>query len=131
MPRASASEALIEITNPGRGPARLARVRTGDLFDERHRPPQLPAGDLEHRVYDALVDLLDERRPEATVCPSEVARRIAAGLRCEWRDLMRPVRYVTTLLSDAGRVEVLQNGERIDPREARGPVRLRLARRMR
>lgn len=71
---------------------------------------------------------LERRAAGKTICPSEVARALGST-EAEWRPLMQPVRDVATRLADAGEVEWSQRGERVDPRTARGPVRLRLARR--
>ena len=68
----------------------------------------------------AILSLLDGRT--TTVCPSEVARALAD----EWRPLMQPVRAAAIRLADHGLVEVTQQTRRINPRTARGPIRLRL-----
>lgn len=68
----------------------------------------------------AILALLDGRT--TTVCPSEVARALAD----EWRPLMQPVRAAAVRLVDHGLVEVTQQDRRVDPRTARGPIRLRL-----
>ncbi len=54
----------------------------------------------------------------ASVCPSEVARDLAA----DWRALMPRVREVAAGMPE---VAVTQRGVEVDPRAARGPVRLR------
>jgi hypothetical protein len=54
-----------------------------------------------------------------------VARALAQRLGAEWRDLMRPVRLVAAELAREGRLEIVQNGKRVDILDARGPVRLR------
>jgi hypothetical protein len=71
----------------------------------------------------AILDLLSERAPEATICPSEAARAVAPG---DWRPLMPGAREAAAELADQGRLEVLQGGNQVDPRQARGPDRLRL-----
>ena len=55
-----------------------------------------------------------------TLCPSEVARALAD----DWRPLMPAVRAVAAELAEAGRIVVTQKGRAVDPRTARGPVRL-------
>lgn len=72
------------------------------------------------QIEAALLALLAGR--EKTACPSEVARSLGGN----WRALMPRVREAAARL--AGRVEVLQRGEPVDPLQARGPIRMRLAR---
>ncbi len=74
---------------------------------------------LEHAIFELLAD----RRPGATICPSEVARAEAPD---DWRPLMPRVRAVAADLAANGRLVVTQRGEPIDPHAARGPIRLRL-----
>jgi hypothetical protein len=83
-------------------------------------------GDLTGRIHGALLGLLEMRRGGTSVCPSEAARALALELHCEWRDLMRPVRYVAGCLAEQGVIEILQHGHRVDLAQARGPIRMRL-----
>lgn len=69
-----------------------------------------------------ILALLDDRAPEASICPSEAARAAAGE---EWRELMAAVRSAAADLADAGRIVVTQHGRPVDVRTARGPVRLR------
>jgi Protein of unknown function (DUF3253) len=66
----------------------------------------------------AILDLLSERAG-ATICPSEAARVVAPG---HWRPLMPGAREAAAELADQGR----WGENHVDPRQARGPVRLRL-----
>lgn len=75
-------------------------------------------GDIER----TLLELLGDRDGQASICPSEVARRIAPE---DWRELMEPVRRAARRLSVAGRVEITQKGRPVDPDRARGPIRIR------
>lgn len=70
-----------------------------------------------------LLKALEERHPK-TACPSEVARLVDAK---KWRAQMQPVRDAALRLRKRGRIDVLQRGKQVDPRTARGPIRLRLA----
>jgi hypothetical protein len=98
---------------------------TADLFEapDEHLVVE---GDLAARLREAVLRLLAGRRAQATICPSEAAREVAREIGCEWRDLMRPVRYVAGVLVEEGAIETLQEGRRVDLAEARGPIRLRL-----
>ncbi|PQP26312.1 DUF3253 domain-containing protein [Rhodococcus opacus] len=77
--------------------------------------------ELEERIRA----LLDARADSASICPSDVARAVAPD---DWRPLMEPVREAARRLADAGEVEVTQKGAVVDPRSARGPIRIRWAR---
>lgn len=74
------------------------------------------------RIANALDALLAERRDGASICPSEVARRLAPD---DWRALMPLVRDVACALARAGRIRITQRGVAIDPdHPVRGPIRL-------
>ncbi len=75
----------------------------------------------------AIGELLAERAHDASICPSEAARRVA-GEEGDWRALMEPARAAARRLVARGEVEMLQQGVRVDPSTAKGPVRLRRAR---
>ena len=77
------------------------------------------------RAEKAILDLLEKRAPGATICPSEAAR--ALGGDDGFRPLMELVREAAAVLEERGELEVTQGGRRVDPRAARGPVRLRCA----
>ncbi|WP_062645697.1 DUF3253 domain-containing protein [Streptomyces maremycinicus] len=81
--------------------------------------------DEDERLERAILDLLGQRRPDASVCPSEVARSVHRGADDGWRRLMEPTRAAAQRLSQAGRVEITQGGEPVDPATARGPIRIR------
>jgi hypothetical protein len=68
---------------------------------------------------------LEARGTEKTICPSEVARALGST-EAEWRPLMQPVRDVAAKVADRGELEFSQRGERVDPRDHRGAIRLRL-----
>ena len=72
----------------------------------------------------AILDLLAQRDPGRTICPSEAAR--ALGGDDGFRPLMPLVRDTAADLVARGELEVVQSGEVVDPAAARGPIRLRL-----
>ena len=74
-------------------------------------------------VDRALMKLLEKRHPR-TACPSEVARLLDEH---RWADHMQAVRDAAARLKKRGRIDVLQRGKAVDPKTARGPIRLRLA----
>nr|WP_211660819.1 DUF3253 domain-containing protein [Modestobacter muralis] len=67
-------------------------------------------------------ELLDQRRPGTTICPSEAARAVDPE---GWRELMPAARAAAGRLVAAGQAEVTQRGEVVDVATARGPVRIR------
>jgi hypothetical protein len=77
-----------------------------------------------------VLDLLAGRARDATICPSEAARAVAAadGAPDDWRPLMEPARAAARRLVAAGEVEITQKGAVVDPSTARGPIRVRRAR---
>lgn len=92
---------------------------------------------IDRELEDAILDLLADRSPGATICPSEAARRVAAsqpagaardqGEEDAWRDLMEPARRAARRLVASGEVELTQRGRVVDPSAFRGPVRIRRA----
>ncbi len=78
--------------------------------------------DVGARLERAIEELLDERRPDSSICPSEAARAVDPE---GWRELMPEARAAAGRLAAAGEVEVTQGGEVVDVAGARGPVRVR------
>jgi hypothetical protein len=71
----------------------------------------------------AILELLGQRDPGKTICPSDAAR--ALGGDDGFRPLMDLVREAAGELIEAGRIEVTQHGEPVDLARAKGPIRLR------
>ena len=82
--------------------------------------------ELHDRLRTAILELLAQRDPGKTICPSDAAR--AVGTDDGWRDLMEPARQAGRRLVAAGEVEITQGGHVVDPSTARGPIRIRRAR---
>jgi hypothetical protein len=80
--------------------------------------------DIDRRLEETIVSLLDARASTSTICPSDAARAVGAD---EWRPLMEPARRAARRLVEAGVVVVTQGGEVVDPARARGPIRIRRA----
>ena len=78
--------------------------------------------DVAARLQRTIGELLDQRRPDASICPSEAARTVDPK---GWRELMPAARAAAGRLAVAGEVEVTQGGEVVDVATARGPVRVR------
>lgn len=77
----------------------------------------------DERLTAVIFELLAQRRPGASICPSEVARAEDPD---DWRALMPRVREVAARLAAAGRIRVTQGERTVDANTARGPLRLRL-----
>ncbi|MHA7813050.1 MAG: DUF3253 domain-containing protein [Phycisphaerales bacterium] len=71
----------------------------------------------------AILDLLASRSAGATICPSEVARKVNPN---DWRPQMEPARMAARRLVERGKVEITQQGHPVDPSTAKGPIRIRL-----
>jgi hypothetical protein len=80
--------------------------------------------DVESRLQRTILDLLADRRPGATICPSDAARSVGGD---EWRPLMDDARAAAQRLVEAGEVVITQGGEVVDLATARGPIRIRRA----
>ncbi|MCE6950044.1 DUF3253 domain-containing protein [Cereibacter sphaeroides] len=73
-------------------------------------------------IRGVLMDLAQERGRGRSFCPSEAARRLAP----EWRQLMPDIRRVAQACAAEGLLCATQRGRPVDPRTARGPIRLAL-----
>jgi hypothetical protein len=78
----------------------------------------------DRRIEETILDLLEHRAADVSICPSEAARQVAGG--GDWRDQMEPVRMAARRLQRAGRIDITQQGRPVDPDTAKGPIRLRL-----
>jgi hypothetical protein len=75
------------------------------------------------QIRAAILELLRQRGPGKSICPSDAARAVAGE---QFRPLMDQARSVAAELTDEGLLEVTRRGEVIHPRETRGAIRLRL-----
>jgi hypothetical protein len=80
--------------------------------------------ETERRAREAILELLDARGPDKTICPSDAARSLAGE--DDFRPYMDPVRAAAADLADEGKIEVTQKGEPVRIADARGPIRLGL-----
>ncbi len=81
-----------------------------------------------HRLTDATVSetilrLVAERAAGKSICPSEVARALAASGEA-WQQHMTHIRSVAAGLSRAGQVTILRHNKPIAPEAMRGVIRL-------
>jgi len=77
---------------------------------------------VDRALEAAIAELLDARARDATICPSEAARRVDEE---GWRALMEPARRAARRMVAAGTLEIVQAGRVVDPSSAKGPIRLR------
>ena len=85
-----------------------------------------PDAETPDRATAAILDLLAERDPGKTICPSEAARVLAGD--GDFRPYMDPIREAAGRLAKAGRIDVTQKGRQVDVADVRGPIRLGLRR---
>lgn len=82
--------------------------------------------EVDGKLEQAIIALLDARARGATICPSDAARAVAGDDESNWRPLMEPARSAARRLVAQGRVQIVQKGAVVDPSTARGPIRVRL-----
>jgi hypothetical protein len=76
----------------------------------------------------AILDLVTERGPDKSICPTDAARRLAGNPADDsWRGKLSPVRLAAQRLAKAGKIDLLRKGKKIAPEDARGVIRLRLS----
>lgn len=75
-------------------------------------------------IEATLLALVNQRGPDKSICPSEVAR----ALRPDWQSLLTEVRRIACRLAVAGRIDILRKGQVVAPVGVKGVIRLRLAR---
>ncbi|MFF9360135.1 DUF3253 domain-containing protein [Streptomyces griseoluteus] len=85
--------------------------------------------DPDRRLEQTIMRLLEQRADTSSICPSDAARAAYEGDDDGWRDLMEPARRAAWRLVAAGEVEVTRSGQPVEESEARGPIRIRRARR--
>lgn len=107
--------------------AARSRVHAAKLaLGERGRPWWEPPTEesRRERMESAVLALATHRSPDRTICPSDAARAIGGD---DWRSVMDLARDVARSLAVDGTVDILQEGERLDPSQPwKGPIRIRL-----
>jgi hypothetical protein len=73
-------------------------------------------------LEDAIVELLNARARDASICPSEAAQRVGGE---DWQRLMEPARMAARRLVAQEKVQITQGGRVVDPSRAKGPIRIR------
>jgi len=78
-------------------------------------------GGFDREIEETILDCLEERGPDKTICPSKAARAVDEEA---WRDLMEDVRRAAGRLLARGEIEVTRGGEPVEPWDPGGPIRL-------
>ena len=78
----------------------------------------------DQKIRDCVLELAQKRGADKSLCPSEVARELQPE---DWRPLMSDVRRVTASMVEENLVVVTQFGDRVDPVDAKGHIRISLA----
>ena len=81
--------------------------------------------DVDRRLEATILDLLAQRSPAATICPSDAARAVGGDDEAVWRPMMEPARQAARRLVERGEVVITQGGRVVDPATATGPIRIR------
>lgn len=84
--------------------------------------------EVDRLVERAIRELLEQREPGSSICPSDAARAAYTGEDEGWREWMEPTRRAAWRMAEAGEIDVTQGGSPVTQAEARGPIRLRRAR---
>lgn len=80
--------------------------------------------DQQDKIDAKILELVCERGPEKSICPSEVARALVGSNEKEWRLLMKPIRTRAIALAEAEKIEIRRKGKLADPANFRGVYRL-------
>ncbi|MDQ6648228.1 MAG: DUF3253 domain-containing protein [Pseudomonadota bacterium] len=76
-------------------------------------------------IAATMVELLRQRAPSASICPSDVARALASN-EPAWRALMPSIRETAAALARSECIVITQGTGRVDPADVdHGPIRLR------
>lgn len=75
------------------------------------------------QIEASMRAMLAARKPESSICPSEVARELWPA--DAWREHMDDVRAVAGELAVAGEVKITQGENEVDLATVRGPIRIR------
>ncbi|WP_129717376.1 DUF3253 domain-containing protein [Pedobacter sp. SYP-B3415] len=74
-------------------------------------------------ISHAILSTAEQRGPEKSTCPSEIARQLYPD---DWREQMENVRKVAIGLHKAGKVQITQGGKPVDVDHIKGPVRIKI-----
>ena len=75
------------------------------------------------KISETILSMADERGPEKSTCPSEVARRLFPD---DWRNHMNEVVDEAIELHNQAKVVITQKGLPIDVNHIKGPIRIKI-----
>ena len=75
------------------------------------------------KISETILSMADQRGPEKTTCPSEVARRLFPD---DWRNHMKEVVDAAIELHNQAKVVITQKGLPIDVNHIKGPIRIKI-----
>lgn len=79
---------------------------------------------MAENIRQAILDLLQERGPGKSICPSDVVRRVFPD---SWRDHLDLVRQEARVMARLGHIRITRGDQQLDPNQPfGGPIRLRL-----
>jgi Protein of unknown function (DUF3253) len=83
--------------------------------------------DNDELLREKIIELLQSRKPDSSICPSDAPRALFS----EWRVYMSDVRRVALALALESKIVITQRGVPVDLKkfaegEVVGPIRLRL-----
>ncbi len=84
--------------------------------------PTQPVTASSGRIESEILRLTAASGLDKSICPSEVAR----ALDSEWQKLSSAVRRAAIRLAEAGRIDILRKGKRVEPTGVKGVIRLRI-----
>ncbi len=87
-----------------------------------------PSASHDAALEAAILDLIADRGPEKTICPSDAARMVAGDHPDHWGPLMQPARRIAVRLMKQGRVVITRKGRVVDPDDFKGVYRIGLTR---
>lgn len=77
---------------------------------------------VDHTLEKSILQLLDQRSRDSSMCPSEAARHTHPD---DWQSLMEATRQAARRLAARNQVVITQQGHPVDPSTAKGPIRIR------
>jgi hypothetical protein len=75
-----------------------------------------------HDFRQAILDLLQKRGPEKSICPSDI---LPSELKQD-KSIMEEVRESARILARENLIDITQSGKVVDPTSFKGPIRLKL-----
>lgn len=78
---------------------------------------------MDQQLEQAILSLLATRPRGATICPSEALQTLTPEK--QLHDHMEQARQAARRLVAQGQIEILLEGQTVDPSTAKGPIRLR------